>query len=48
MWRQSSRTATTGTTVTMNATAPAAGTGNILAVEVLTQRIYNLSTTGSG
>jgi hypothetical protein len=48
MWRQNNRTATSGTTVTMNATAPTTGTGNIIAIEILPHLTYSLSTSGVG
>lgn len=48
MWRQTSRTPQSGTTVTMNLTAPAAGTGNITAIEILPAQIYSLGALGVG
>lgn len=48
MWRQTARTAVTGTSVTMNLTAPSTGTGNVLAVEILPAQMYNLGTLGAG
>ena len=49
MWRQTSYfNIPAGTTVTLNATAPSAATGNILAVEILAAQTHNLSALGSG
>jgi hypothetical protein len=48
LWRQTNRTPAAGTTVTMNVTSPSAGTGNMLAVEILPHRFGHLSTLGIG
>lgn len=48
MQRQNAFTPQTGTTVTMNATAPSTDSCNILAVEILPAIHYNLGITGIG
>ncbi len=48
VWRRTAYTPTSGTTVTMNLTSPSAGTGNVMAFEILPTTTHGLGAMGAG